>query len=193
MKHLNHPLSPCHSSFLEWPVENTMPPPLSVWTRNQDYSAAEQAEDEDSSATEDEDMPMEESDTPMEDSNDEDIYMEGPSSENVPKSFRKEYPGAARIVDPGSKQGQSFMYKFLQDEYAHLRTENLYYPFATSEEWQLASFLSRSPLSVAQTNEFLRLDLVRIFFISINTGSHSPCRSKKWASHLRPRKSFGAD
>ncbi|KAJ7114401.1 hypothetical protein C8R44DRAFT_832941 [Mycena epipterygia] len=159
MRHLNQPNCRCYRPFLKWPIGNTTPPPPSLWLwpRDQDYFTAEQAEEEDISATEDEDMPMEELDV-------EDTYVDGPS-EDMPKSWREEYPDAGLILE----EGPSFMQTFHQDKYADQRADNLYYPFATSEEWQLASFLSRSSLSIAETDELLRLELIKKIGLSFTT------------------------
>ena len=59
-------------------------------------------------------------------------------------------------------KGETFLDIFNKDNYADKRNDNLYYPFATQPEWELASFLLKSGLSMAQTDEFLRLDLVSL-------------------------------
>jgi hypothetical protein len=61
-------------------------------------------------------------------------------------------------VYPG---GTTFMDQFFNDECAGQRKENLYYPFASGAEWQLASWLLRSRLSMAAIDDFLSLQLVR--------------------------------
>ena len=57
--------------------------------------------------------------------------------------------------------GTTFADQFSNDPHATHRTENLYYPFASSADWQLASWLLRSRLSMAAIDEFLSLHLVR--------------------------------
>lgn len=64
-------------------------------------------------------------------------------------------------------KGKSFMDAFHDDEYAQERENNLFYPFASREEWQLASYLLCSDLSNAAIDEFLKLDLVRLLYIYI--------------------------
>lgn len=66
------------------------------------------------------------------------------------------YPGASDIY-PG---GKTFMQDFFSDEHGSLRRDNLFYPFASREDWQLASWLLRSGLSMAGIDTFLKLDLV---------------------------------
>lgn len=70
----------------------------------------------------------------------------------------EEYAGAAKILG----QGPTFMDKFDQDQYASKRKGNLYYPFASREEWQFAEFLLRSDLSMKTIDKFLKLDLVSL-------------------------------
>ena len=70
-------------------------------------------------------------------------------------------------VHPG---GTVFMDQFFNDQYATLRQENLYYPFASRMDWQLASWLLRSRLSMAAIDDFLSLELVcngRILYLFI--------------------------
>ena len=59
------------------------------------------------------------------------------------------YPGGTTFVD-----------QFSNDQYAAHREENLYYPFASREDWQLASWLLHSRLSMAAIDELLSLQLV---------------------------------
>ena len=56
--------------------------------------------------------------------------------------------------------GTTFMVEFFNDEHAHLWQDNLYYPFASWKDWQLASWLLRSRLSMTAIDDFLSLDLV---------------------------------
>jgi hypothetical protein len=57
--------------------------------------------------------------------------------------------------------GVTFMAQFDQDPNAVHRTTNLYYPFASRGEWQLAFFLISCGMSMNLINQFLRLELVR--------------------------------
>ncbi|KAG1762201.1 hypothetical protein EDD22DRAFT_953354 [Suillus occidentalis] len=56
--------------------------------------------------------------------------------------------------------GVTFLDLFDADEYAECRKENLFYPFASKEEWEVADFLLRSPLSMAAINQFLELPMI---------------------------------
>ena len=61
-------------------------------------------------------------------------------------------------------KGTTFMAQFDHDRFAKERTANLYYPFASREEWELASFLLCSSLSMHAIDTFLASDLVRLEF-----------------------------
>jgi hypothetical protein len=63
-------------------------------------------------------------------------------------------------------RGESFTDVFNNDKYADRRDDNLYYPFASKPDWEMASFLLRSTLSMAAIDEFLSLELVRLFLLS---------------------------
>ena len=65
------------------------------------------------------------------------------------------FPGAGHTYEIG----QTFMNNFDADQYAHQRTSNLYYPFASKAEWQL---LLQSNLSMQAIDEFLHLNLVSV-------------------------------
>jgi len=69
------------------------------------------------------------------------------------------YPGASSTYG----QGTTFMSDFFTDKYAYLRHENIFYPFASQEDWQLGSWLLRSGLSMAAINSFLSLELVSTY------------------------------
>lgn len=68
-----------------------------------------------------------------------------------------EYDGAAHVYG----HGLTSMDKFNADKYASIRKTQLYYPFASRAEWELASFLMESSLSMAAIDRFLKLELVR--------------------------------
>lgn len=72
----------------------------------------------------------------------------------------EEFPGASQTF-PG---GRTFMDEFFSDQYGELRKQNLFYPFASQQDWQVASWLLRSRLSMAAIDSFLSLDLVRYIY-----------------------------
>lgn len=90
----------------------------------------------------------------------------GPSEGHVPckahdtRFFTESHPDPSKIYG----RGRTFMDFFDADEFASQRSENLYYPFASKQDWETASWLLRSSLSMAEIDAFLRLELVRTFF-----------------------------
>ena len=66
------------------------------------------------------------------------------------------YPGVSSTYG----QGTTFISEFFNDKYAHLRHKNIFYPFASQEDWQLGLWLLRSGLSMAAIDSFLSLELV---------------------------------
>lgn len=70
------------------------------------------------------------------------------------------YEGAAEKYGPG----RSFLNEFDSDQYAWQWENNIYYPFALQGDWELASWLLRSGLSINTIDEFLSLRLVRPYF-----------------------------
>jgi hypothetical protein len=78
-----------------------------------------------------------------------------PSDTNESK-YREEYVGASQEFGTGL----TFMDGFDLDEFSDHRRKNLYYPFATKGDWEMASFLLRSGLSMAKIDDLLKLQLV---------------------------------
>jgi hypothetical protein len=72
--------------------------------------------------------------------------------------FIEEYEGVAKEYGAGT----TLMKEFDSDQYTKERVANLYYPFASRDEWELASFLLRSGLSKTSITSFLSLTLVRV-------------------------------
>jgi hypothetical protein len=58
-------------------------------------------------------------------------------------------------------QAPTFLDRFNEDKYSAFRTMNMYYPFSSKAEWELASFLLSSDLPMQKVDEFLKLKLVR--------------------------------
>jgi hypothetical protein len=72
-----------------------------------------------------------------------------------------EYHPSTSHVFPG---GKTFMDNFFSDANGSLRRANVFYPFASEEDWQLGSWLLRSGLSMAAIDKFLALNLVSAHF-----------------------------
>ena len=101
------------------------------------------------------------SEAPPEREIDDSMVINGPKRlepEPEPHHFYTKFHPKANYQDIWT--GKTFMDLFDEDLYAEYRAANLYYPFASQEEWQLASFLLKSGLSMSAIDEFLKLDLV---------------------------------
>ena len=70
--------------------------------------------------------------------------------------FIEKYPGAGQTFG----RAKTFMDTFDADCHADKRKDHPYYPFASRNEWEFASFLLRSNLSVNSIDRFLKLELV---------------------------------
>lgn len=80
------------------------------------------------------------------------------SASYISGQYAERFIGAARTFG----KGNTFMNAFDTDPHSEKRKDNLFYPFAGRQEWQLASFLLRSSLGMSAVDMFLSLDLVRI-------------------------------
>lgn len=58
--------------------------------------------------------------------------------------------------------GKTFLENFEKDDYAQERRKQLYYPFASRNEWEMASFLLRSHISMVAIDRFLKLEMVSV-------------------------------
>lgn len=67
------------------------------------------------------------------------------------------HPRPSRTFDRGHNVLERIK---LDDTHSEARNRNRYYPFATREDWETASWLSRNDLSVAAVNEYLHLHKV---------------------------------
>ena len=76
-------------------------------------------------------------------------------------SKMEHYPGAARILG----HANTALDDFNADRYAQERIENLYYPWSSREEWQLARFLLQSSMSLAEIDEYLKLEIVSFLLL----------------------------
>ena len=74
----------------------------------------------------------------------------------LPPIYTEHFCGASKIFG----EGETFMDIFDKDGNAENQKMNLYYPFTSQTEWELASFLLKSGLSMVATDEFLKLQLV---------------------------------
>ena len=83
-----------------------------------------------------------------------------PRMEHSPDTHAKSpshyFPNAGHVFD----SGPGFLGWFYNDGNANARSNNLYHPFLSKGEWEVARFLSCSGLSMKLINEFLSLNLV---------------------------------
>jgi len=80
-----------------------------------------------------------------------------PPPPDIDTTFSSNYfPGAGHVY--GS--GPGFLGRFQGDINAGARSTNMYYPFLSKGEWEVAAFLSCSGLSMKLINKFLSLSLV---------------------------------
>lgn len=69
-----------------------------------------------------------------------------------------------------SAGGENLLQRIRRDPYGQYRQDNIYYPFASRGEWQLAQWLINSSLTQAQTDSFLKLEEVsNCHIVSYNT------------------------
>jgi len=68
------------------------------------------------------------------------------------------FPLSGRIFG----KGRDFMDGFCTDRFAEDRNTNIYYPFASKDEWELGAFLTKSNLSIKLTDQLLSLGLVSL-------------------------------
>jgi hypothetical protein len=87
---------------------------------------------------------------------DDDPMINTTSSHSNSPFFTEFYPGASKIF--GS--GPTFMDNFDSDQFSKERQMHSHYPFASKDEWHMASFLLRSGLSIAALDQFFKLELV---------------------------------
>ncbi|KAJ7107232.1 hypothetical protein C8R43DRAFT_905832 [Mycena crocata] len=112
---------------------------------------------------------------------------------HIPTGFHTEkFPSAAGKYG----RGTTFMENFNADVYAPARQNNVYYPFASYKEWELASFLTRSRMTMDQIDEFLRLETTKSNHLSFSSAkelrnriellpSGPPWRTRTWPSSHR--------
>ena len=79
---------------------------------------------------------------------------------NHARPFVEVYEGSAKTYG----EGTTFLTQFDSDRFSRERIDNLYYPFASRDEWKLASFLLNSNLSMRAIDAFLSLDHVRLSY-----------------------------
>ena len=77
------------------------------------------------------------------------------------------YTTAAKVYGCGS----TFMDIFHMDQYSWDHLDNVFYPFASKQDWELASWLTHANLSIRLIDDFFSLQLVCVPFI-FNENTH---------------------
>lgn len=93
-----------------------------------------------------------------------DVTMDPEEETEVPEGSRKDFVEFFEGSGETFPGGKSFLDDFRQDEHAAERRDNLYFPFASHDEWQLASWLLRSRLSISALDSLLSLNIVGYSF-----------------------------
>ncbi|KAG6369637.1 hypothetical protein JVT61DRAFT_10762 [Boletus reticuloceps] len=65
--------------------------------------------------------------------------------------------------------GQTFIARFELHGFSTYCKLNLYYPFSTLQDWQMANFLLTSQLSMRAINDFLSLELIKMLPLSFTS------------------------
>ncbi|KAI6027294.1 hypothetical protein PISMIDRAFT_8185 [Pisolithus microcarpus 441] len=107
---------------------------------------------------------------------DQDLDLQhSPSGPGTPSVGKVEYfPGTSQCY-PG---GRTFMDNFFSDEHSELCKDNLFYPFTSQQDWQVASWLLCSRLSMAAIDSFLSLDWIKELPLSFRTARELHLRAE---------------
>ncbi len=73
--------------------------------------------------------------------------------------FILEFTGAAKTYGDGKTVLEQIE---IEDQFSEERKSNLYYPFACLREWELARWIMRQQVSMADIDQFLRLEIVSL-------------------------------
>ena len=143
LQHMNQPISSCLTHFEE----------------RIDIATALQSDPTISESDESDDMGRQSFEAPDFMDTAEDLLLASESYQNPedPKNpfIIKKHPTSGSVYG----RGETFMDQCDKDRFTEMRKGCLYYPFASREEWELASFLLRSRLSMAALDRFLKLEL----------------------------------
>ncbi|KJA12854.1 hypothetical protein HYPSUDRAFT_152210 [Hypholoma sublateritium FD-334 SS-4] len=186
LNHMNQPYSRCRMRFehlLNTSLRKRAHPTTTAQHSNVQPNPTE------SHSTAPDDSPLDDNEPRSPDTDTSSIRESDGDTRQDPSYYHiLEYPGSAKVFGPGI----NFMDKFDQDQYASERREHLYYPFASRDEWEFASYLLRSSLSMAAIDKLLKLELIKGMGLSFRTAKDLRCRAEilpagpQWSS--RPMK-----
>lgn len=86
--------------------------------------------------------------------------------ESTKRPFQENFPGASSTWNT-THPGKTFMELFAEDPFTSARVNVPYYPFSMRDEWEVASFLLQSGMSMAKIDEFLKLKMVLLPILSV--------------------------
>lgn len=95
-----------------------------------------------------------------------DVNEEGHTSSG---EFIDVFPGSAEVYEGG----YTFLGLFDEDKNSVHRVNNPYYPFSGRKDWEVASWLLRSGLSMGKIDSFLSLEMVSISLSRLPPSPHS--------------------
>ncbi|KIJ10463.1 hypothetical protein PAXINDRAFT_16549 [Paxillus involutus ATCC 200175] len=96
---------------------------------------------------------------------DADVEMEYGGGITPAQSNIITFNGATKVY----QAGETFLDHFNLNACAPQHGNNIYYPFASRVEWDMAKYLLCSLLSMAKIDEFLKLDLIKSLHLSFHT------------------------
>ena len=175
LQHMNHPTSKC-IQFLDEVIQISE----ALWYKK--LRAHQQSNSSHTVVADGGDVLMEHSDLLVGSEGDghsitKDIQFKVPEPCVPPSQFEKYHTEVYHGTAQTYRKGSTFMDKFNDDEHVATREDNLYYPWASCPEWELASFLLCSSLSMATINQFLSLDLVSESLLILHMND-------LWPSHI---------
>ncbi|KAG1898692.1 uncharacterized protein F5891DRAFT_1190468 [Suillus fuscotomentosus] len=104
--------------------------------------------------------------------------------EHVPASrneFLDLFPGSAEVYEGG----YTFLGLFDADENSAHRVHNPYYPFSGRKEWEVASWLLHSGLSMGKIDLFLSLEMIKALSLSFHSAKELRGRAEQLPSGPR--------
>jgi hypothetical protein len=158
LRHLSQPRSSCASLTFDTSDLVSIPLPLNA-QQSQNVSLEQGLYDIDMNVVDDDGNFASQGDTDIQMATDD----SGAFNDVTGSMHREEFPNAAHEWGAG----ETFMEKFDSDDFADQRKKNLYYPFASKEDWEMAAFLLRSGMSMAQIDDFLNLQSVSYSLFSL--------------------------
>jgi hypothetical protein len=148
LQHMNQPISSCLTHFEEC---------INIATTLQSDRPVSESDDMDQQSFEPPDFMDTVEDYSLAASRSSLSASTSQNSEDKQNPFNiKKHPTSGSVYG----RGETFMDQCNKDRFTEMRKGHLYYPFVSRDEWELASFLLRSRLSMAAVDRFLKLKLV---------------------------------